>query len=135
MLAKFILFGMIGICGSLAITAFKKTVISRKLELTGETSVILFPIYGLIGLIYPLIAIHLGDLTWYLRGVIYTIVFYIFQYVSGLLLTKIKLCPWSYSSRWSFQGLIRIEDAPIWFFAGLAVEWIYPYVKAVAGVL
>ncbi len=135
MLAKFILFGMVGICGSLIVTAFKKSIINRKLELSGETSVILLPIYGLIGIIYPLIAIHLGDLQWYFRGLVYMIVFYICQYIAGILLTKIKLCPWNYSGRWSFQGLIRIEDAPVWFFAGLAVEWIYPYAKAVAGVL
>ena len=108
MLAKFIVFGIAGICMHLVFSAAKKTIVERKLELTGETSVILLPIYGLIGIIYPIIGTHMGDLAWYVRGLIYTIIFYIFQYVIGLGLTKIRLCPWSYSSGLSFHGLIRL---------------------------
>lgn len=135
MLAKFILFGMIGICGQLIITAAKRSLVERKLDLSGEASVVLLPVYGLIAIIYPIIAIHLGSLQWYLRGAIYMLAFYVFQYVFGLALVKMKICPWKYTSGWSLHGLIRLADAPIWFICGLAVEWIYPYAKAAAAVL
>lgn len=135
MLAKIILFGMFGICVQLILTALGKSILNRKVELTGEASVVLLPVYGLIGIIYPIISLHTGDIPWYLRGLIYTLAFYVFQYFTGLLLTKIRICPWKYTDRWSFHGLIRIADAPIWFVCGMVIEWIYPYVKAASQVL
>jgi len=135
MLAKFIMFGLFGICAQLVVTALIRTIMNRRLELTGEASIVLMPIYGLIGFIYPIIAIHTGSIPWYLRGIIYMLAFYVFQYFAGLLLTKIHICPWKYSGGWSFHGLIRVADAPVWFLAGLAIEQVYPYAKAASNVI
>jgi hypothetical protein len=130
MIAKFLFFGLVGISIHLIVTAFIDTIKKRKLELTGEASVILIPIYGIIGIIYPLIAVHLGKNSWYLRGIVYMLTFYVFQFAIGLLLRKIDLCPWKYSGALSINGLIRLQDAPLWFFLGLGIEFVYPLARA-----
>lgn len=135
MLAKVIIFGMLGICLQLIITAAMKTISTRRLDLTGEASIILLPAYGLIGIAYPIIALHFGNLPWYLRGAIYMLAFYVFQYMIGLLLRKINICPWNYTGKFSLHGLVRLADAPIWFACGLLIELVYPYVKAAANFL
>ncbi len=130
MLSKFLLFGVLGTFASLVITAAKRSVESRSVELTGEASLALFPFFGMAGFVFPAVAIHLGKVPWYGRGAIFMIVIYLFQLIAGFLLSKANLCPWSYSSRWSLFGLVRLADAPLWFACGLMLEWIYPFVKA-----
>lgn len=132
MIAKFLFFGLVGIAIHLLVTALKTTIRKRKLDLMGEASVVLIPVYGIIGIIYPIIAIHIGDNPWYVRGIVYMFAFYVFQFVIGLGLTKLRLCPWKYTSTFSFHGLIRLEDAPLWFLLGLGIEIAYPIAKAVS---
>lgn len=135
MLIKFILFGLAGILASLTFTAIRDAIRNRDFGFTGQASLILFPAYGLIALIYPMIAIHVGKYPWYGRGVIYMLAFYVLQYGVGFGLSKLELCPWSYSGNGSLGGLIRIADAPVWFAAGLAIEYAYPHIKTMATVL
>lgn len=131
-MTRFLIFGILGLAGSVVATAARDSVASRRLELNGGASVALFPIYGLIAIIYPMVAIHVGGFPWYGRGVAYMIAFFAAQLAIGFVLQKINFCPWNYSDKGSVAGLIRVADAPVWFLAGLAVEWIYPYVKAAA---
>jgi len=133
MLIKFFAFAMMGMCIQLVIVAVLKSVSSAKLVTSGEASVIMLPIYGMIGIIYPAIAVHLGYMNWYWRGIVYVISFYTFQYVFGIVLTKLKICPWRYSGSWTFNGVVRIHDAPLWFACGFIIEYVYPYVKLVVG--
>ncbi|MFH1830449.1 MAG: hypothetical protein ABH871_06710 [Pseudomonadota bacterium] len=132
MLIGFVLFGFLGIATAIVISAFKRSIASKKLELTGEVSLVLFPIFGLIIILYPLVAVRVSELPWYGRGVVYMIVFFIVQYLVGLLLTKLNKCPWNYSGKGSFGGLVHISDAPYWFITGLGIEHVYPWVKATA---
>ncbi len=132
MIVKFLVFGVAGTFAELLVTAIKRSIESRRLELTGEASLVLFPFFGLAGFLFPMVAVHMGNVPWYGRGAIYMAIFYVVQLLAGSLLKKIGLCPWSYSSRWSAFGLIRLEDAPMWFLCGLATEWLYPFIKAFA---
>ncbi|MFA4973355.1 MAG: hypothetical protein WC683_12125 [bacterium] len=132
MLIRFALFGIIGIFAALIVDAAKKSYFARRMELGAETSLILFPFFGLIALIFPLIAIRVSNMAWYGRGLVYMAALFAAQYLAGLILTKLNRCPWSYSGRGSLGGLIRISDAPLWFAAGLGIEQIYPWVKATA---
>lgn len=134
-MTRFIIFGILGILGSVLFTAIRSSIAERRYEFEGEASLILFPFYGMITIIYPLIAIHMGSIPWYGRGAIYTLTFYVAQYLLGLGLTRIGICPWKYPPGWSIGGLVRVSDAPVWFIAGLLIEWLYPYVKTMAAVL
>ncbi len=132
MFIRFLLFGMLGIFATLLFTAVAESVAKRKWDFTGHASLILFPLYGLIAILYPLIALRLGGVPWYVRGIIYMLAFFLVQLVVGWALTRWRICPWSYAKGWSLAGLVRLTDAPIWFVAGLIVEWIYPFVQGTA---
>jgi len=130
MINGFLIFGILGIAAAIIVSAMKRSIASKRLDLNGEASLTLFPVFGLIIIIYPLIAIRVSSLPWYGRGVVYMIAFFAIQYIAGLLLTKMNRCPWSYSGKGSLGGLIHFSDAPLWFASGLVVERAYPLVKA-----
>ena len=132
MLTGFLTFGILGIAAAIIVSAAKRSIAQRRLELNGEASLVLFPIFGLIIILYPLVAVRISGLPWYGRGAVYMVTFFVVQYVAGLILTKLNRCPWSYSGKGSLGGLIHVSDAPVWFVSGLAVEHVYPLVKATA---
>lgn len=132
MIIRFIIFGILGLFAALVVGATKKSIATRRMEWTAETSLALFPMFGLIAFVYPLVAVRISDMPWYGRGIVYTIVFFVAQYAIGFALTKLGRCPWSYQGKGSLGGIIQLSDAPVWFAAGLGVEHIYPWVKAAA---
>jgi len=132
MLSQFILFGALGLITEVTFTSLKNLFTQRVYELKGETSLWMFPIYGLIAFFFPLIAYRIGSFPWFIRGIIYMLVFYIVEYLSGLILRKLKICPWNYPPKYSLNGLIYFPYAPFWFAAGLGVEKIYPTVVALS---
>jgi hypothetical protein len=132
MITGFLIFGILGLASAIVVSAAKRSFSTRKLELNGEVSLIIFPIFGLIIILFPLVAVRVSELPWYGRGVAYMIAFFVVQYVAGFLLTKAGRCPWSYSGKGSLGGLVHVSDAPMWFVSGLVVEHVYPWVKAAA---
>ncbi|HPQ81008.1 MAG TPA: hypothetical protein PLZ86_04725 [bacterium] len=131
-MTKFLIFGVLGIFGQVVATAAASTISTRRITFDGRASLLLFPFWGAIAFLYPALALQTGDLPWYGRGAIYMAAFFIFQLPVGLLLKKLGICPWSYSGKTQLFGLVRLADAPAFFLAGLAIEWIYPTVKAAA---
>lgn len=128
MLAQFLIFGTMGMVAEVVFTSIKRLFTERVYELKGETSIWMFPIYGLIAFFYPPIFYRINSFPWFVRGMIYMLMFYIIEYVSGYVLRKLKVCPWEYPGKYSLNGLIYFPYAPIWFFAGLGIEKIYPVV-------
>ena len=58
-----------------------------------------------------------------LRGAIYSVGIFTGEYVSGSFLKKHKMCPWDYSrAKSNVNGVIRLDFAPLWMFAGLTFE-------------
>ena len=81
-------------------------------KLTGNTSIWMFPIYGMASFLSP-ICRRLKGKSLVLRGGGYTC------------LRKFEACPWDYSeARLNVNGLIRLDYAPLWFCAGLLFEKI-----------
>ncbi len=132
MLIQFFIFGILGVMVQLISSAIKSSIKKRAVIWTGEASLILFPLFGLVAIIYPLIGIHLGSLPWYGRGTVYVIVFYLIEFIAGWLLDKISLRPWKTSGKWSVAGYISLADAPLWFIAGLIIEWSYPSIRFIS---
>lgn len=129
---RFVIFGILGVFGQVIATAIMGMVASRRIDFEGHASLVLFPFWGLIAFLYPLIAVQVGGIPWYGRGGIYLGLFYVLQLLVGMLLTKLRVCPWQYSGKAQVAGLVRLADAPAFFVAGLAIEWIYPFAKAAA---
>ncbi len=130
MMTQFLVFGTVGMVAEVIFTSFKRLLSDRTYELKGETSLWMFPVYGLIAFIFPLVVYRIGSFPWYIRGAVYMVIFFIVEYVSGLVLRKMKVCPWNYPAKYSLNGLIYFPYAPVWFAAGLGVERIYPVITA-----
>ena len=96
----------------------------RNFKLIGNTSIWMFPIYGMACLLRPVCRLLKGK-NIMLRGGIYTCFIFAGEYLSGSFLRKIEVCPWDYSkARLNIKGLIRLDYAPLWFGAGLLFEKI-----------
>ncbi len=93
-------------------------------KLMGNTSVLMFPIYGMASLLSPLCRLMKGK-NMLLRGSIYTFFIFLGEYLSGSFLRRYNACPWDYSEApMNVNGLIRLDYAPFWFGAGLLFEKI-----------
>ncbi len=93
-------------------------------RLLGQTSLWMFPIYGMAAIIGPVSGL-LKRCPALLRGAIYSVGIFTGEYVSGSFLKKHKMCPWDYSrAKANINGVIRLDYAPLWMFAGLAFEKI-----------
>ena len=94
----------------------------RNLKLTGNSSLWMFPIYGCAAFLTPIMRMMKGK-NFIKRGLVYMSCIFLGEYVSGAFLKKYNACPWDYSkSRWNYQGIIRLDYAPLWFLTGLLFE-------------
>lgn len=94
----------------------------REYKLMGQSSIWMFPIYGMASIIRPLSVIFrsLGTFT---RGLIYMSGIFSMEYLTGSVLKKRGVCPWDYSgAKLNCNGLIRLDYAPLWFLTGLLYE-------------
>ena len=96
----------------------------RNKKLIGQTSILMFPIYGMASMIKPA-CIMMRKKSAMFRGVIYTAAIFTVEYTTGRFLKNKGICPWDYSKcKYNINGLIRLDYAPAWFGAGLLFERI-----------
>jgi len=94
----------------------------REFKLMGQSSIWMFPIYGMAACIRPLSSMF-RRLSAFKRGLIYMSGIFGVEYLSGSFLKKRNLCPWDYSgAKLNYNGLIRLDYAPLWFMTGLFYE-------------
>lgn len=119
---NFIRCGVIGWCVEIFFTCIHTLAVTNDKRLMGQTSLLMFPIYGL-GTLIPVISRYLKQLGLFLRGTIYAILIFAAEYLSGSFLRLFHACPWDYSqSRFHINGLIRLDFFPFWFLLGLIFE-------------
>ena len=120
---NFFICGLTGWCIEIIFTSLG-AFLQGDLRLIGQTSLWMFPIYGLAAFIKPLYEV-IKKLPLLLRGCIYSFCILICEYISGILLKKHHLCPWDYSnSPTNINGVIRLDYAALWALAGLLFERI-----------
>lgn len=101
-------------CGSLCA--------GKDLRMQCETSMWMFPIYGMASMMTPLCQLMKGRNV-FLRGSVYTACIFLTEYGTGTLLKKKDCCPWDYSKcRANYKGIVRFDYAPLWFLVGLLYE-------------
>lgn len=94
----------------------------RNLKLIGNSSLWMFPIYGCAAFLTPVMRWMKGE-HFLKRGLVYMTCIFLGEYVSGSLLKQKDMCPWDYSqSPYQYQGVIRLDYAPVWFLVGLLYE-------------
>ena len=118
---RFIFCGLVGWCLEIFWTGLK-SLQRRQMKLMGHSSIWMFPIYGMGFLFLPLARLLKHQKFW-LRGLVYTILIFTTEYITGIWLTRRNLCPWNYShARWNVHSVIRLDYAPGWFLLGLLYE-------------
>lgn len=97
---------------------------ARDFSLKGNTSLWMFPIYGLSACLYPVSAfLKKHRMKASARGLLYTLCIFTVEFVSGSMLSKKKRCPWSYyRSPFHVRGVIRLDYAPCWFAFSMLTE-------------
>ncbi|MGN0157754.1 MAG: hypothetical protein ACI39W_01215 [Brotaphodocola sp.] len=125
--------GITGWCLEVIFTSIESMQI-HDWRLMGRTSLLMFPIYGCGALLGPIgrsVDRWLGgepvrNSDRYVRhGMLYMVLIFMAEYLSGAWLKNRGMCPWDYSGRQtSINGLIRLDFAPLWFGTGLLFEQI-----------
>lgn len=120
---NFFICGLTGWCMEIIFTSFD-ALRKKDMRLIGQTSIWMFPIYGMAFLIKPIYNL-IKKFPTLVRGSIYSIGIFSFEYLTGTLLKKHHSCPWDYSkSPFNINGVIRLDYAPFWMGAGLIFEQI-----------
>lgn len=120
---QFLVCGTAGWCMEILFTGLRSYKTDNP-TLMGNTSIWMFPIYGMACLLKPVCAL-LKNRHPVLRGGVYTCCIFIAEFFTGSILRKYKACPWDYShAPTNIKGLIRLDYAPYWFGAGLLFEKI-----------
>lgn len=138
----FIRCGIAGWCLEVMFTSVD-SIMAGDWRLMGRTSLLMFPIYGMGALLLPISrwidgwltglpgfvdagGDRLGRLGRLVRhGLIYMVLIFIAEYITGIWLTYLGICPWDYSM-WpdNVGGVIRLKFAPLWFGTGLLFEYL-----------
>ncbi len=133
----FLTFGCIGLTSEICFTAVTETIEAFgtsefNLRLMGHTYIWMFPIYGLIAFIGPLLLDKIQHLNIFFRLLIYAGCIYVIEFFTGWLLCKFTgSCPWEYKVGWHFFGYIRLDYLPAWMFFGWMIERIYLFVMPI----
>ena len=118
---NFAICGLTGWCMEILFTSFG-ALLQGNTQLTGHTSVWMFPIYGMASLIEP---IYYKIKHWpaLFRGFFYAAAIMVGEFLSGSILRFFSICPWDYSgSPYNIKGLVRLDYFPLWVIAGLIFE-------------
>lgn len=119
---NFFLCGALGWCMECFWTGMDAIRCHKDKTLRCRTSVWMFPIYGMAALFAPISRLLKGVPAIF-RGIVYTILIFTGEFLSGSLLKKHESCPWDYSNaKYNYKGLIRLDYAPAWFISGLIFE-------------
>lgn len=141
-LINFIRCGVAGWCLEVMFTSVD-SMMAGDWRLMGRTSLIMFPIYGCGAFLVPISRLvddwlsdipgfeeaskeRIGRIPLLIRhGLLYMVLIFIAEYVTGLWLTGAGICPWDYSRcPDNVDGVIRLNFAPLWFATGLIFEQI-----------
>lgn len=94
-------------------------------RLKGQSYIWMFPIYGLAGLLFPIVLKFIDHLPAILRASIYGVGILLVEFITGGLLDLFTgQCPWEYTTGWHVMGYIRLDYFPLWAAFGYMVERI-----------
>lgn len=128
--------GVTGWCLEVMFTSVE-SIMAQDWRLMGKTSLLMFPIYGMGALLGPIgkrvdhwltvspsESVSIKD-RMVRHGMLYMVLIFTAEYISGAWLKSKGMCPWDYSGRQTnINGLIRLDFGPLWFGMGLLFEQI-----------
>jgi uncharacterized membrane protein len=125
---RFMVYGALGWCAEVAFTGLNGFVRTRDPRLPGRTSLWMFPIYGLVRPLFePAHDLMRDRVPAAARAAVYAAGFMAVEYATGRALrAAVGRAPWDYShARLNLDGLTRLDYAPLWAAAGLALERVH----------
>lgn len=124
---RFVLYGLGGWCGEVLFTALTDSISRRDWRFVGTTYLWMFPIYGLLAILYEPVHAFIRGYPLLVRALIWSLGFTTVELVSGWLIERITgRCPWDYSNRrLAINAYIRWDFFPIWAIIGLALEPVH----------
>ena len=125
MITRFIIYGLMVFLMEILWTGLI-SLLKKDVSLRAFTSLWMFFIYGMAVFMEP-VFIASGGLPFFIRGLIYMLLIFCAEYLTGYLLERsIGKCPWNYEgAALSVYGLIRLDYAPVWFAVGIIYENVY----------
>lgn len=133
---RFLVYGALGWCVEVAFTGLGAFVRTRDPQLPGRTSLWMFPIYGLARPLFePVHDLMRDRVPAAARAVVYAAGFMAVEFATGRALrAAVGRAPWDYSrARLNLDGLTRLDHAPLWAAAGLALERVHDRLVGRAG--
>jgi len=125
MLKRFLFYGILGWIVEVIWTGLG-SLAQGHWALESHTYLWMFPIYGL-AVFLEQIHNEIRGYRWWVRGFFYMILIFFVEYTTGYFLENlVGVCPWDYSDKkFSVNGYVRLDYAPVWFSAGLLFEQIH----------
>ncbi|XP_060079503.1 transmembrane protein 229B-like [Ylistrum balloti] len=122
---RFYCYGLHGYCTEIMFTALWEYVVNINWKFPGNTSVWCFFIYGSFGMIMEQMYFQMkGNVPFLVRGLVYTLGTYIWEFSIGYILSRFGACPWDYTLfQWDVMGLVTLEYAPLWYIGNLFSEY------------
>ncbi len=128
---RFILYGLGGWCGEIVFTALTESLPRRDWRLTGTTYLWMFPIYGLLAVLYEPVHDIIRSVHWSGRLVVWAVGFTAVEWLTGWFIARLTgKCPWDYQAagkRFAINSYIRWDFFPVWATIGLALEPVHDF--------
>ncbi|KAK7103562.1 transmembrane protein 229B-like [Littorina saxatilis] len=132
---RFYIYAIHGYATEVMFTAIWEFVVNFNLKLPGITSIWSFPIYGVSMLVVEqlFLLMEARGVPLLVRGLVYTLWTYCWEFSTGLLLSQFDACPWDYTPfHGDFMGLVTLEYCPLWFLAAIFSErFIIQYTRRI----
>ena len=122
-------YALLGWSTEIVFTALERVVHrqTRDARLLGHSYLWMAPIYGAAALLFEPVHDRLRDRPAAERAAVYSAAIMAFEYGTGRLIERTTgVIPWDYTgrSRFSIRGATRLDYAPLWAAAGLALEHV-----------
>ena len=124
-------YGMLGFSTEVMFTALWYLLDSKYnfgWTLHGCTSVWAFPIYAISMLVIERMFVSLQTkVPLAVRGLVYLVWTYLWEFTTGLILRQFAACPWDYHEYTTYHvmGLITFDYAPLWYLGTIVLETIF----------
>jgi uncharacterized membrane protein len=125
---RFVAYGLLGWCAEIVFSGVHDFARTRDVRLPARTSLWMLPVYGLAQPLFEPVHDAMRDrLPAPARACVYAAGFLAVEYATGRVFRGLLgRAPWDYSrARWSVDGLARLDYAPLWAIAGLALEGVH----------
>ncbi|MCO4793456.1 MAG: hypothetical protein KC493_07085 [Bacteriovoracaceae bacterium] len=131
-LFTFLKFATFGVTAEIVFTSICENIeLYKKKEklnwsLTGHSYIWMIPIYGSISFFGPLVIVPLQEYPLIVRLLIFSIIIFIVEYITGWIIRKITgKVPWHYEGRFAIHNLIRLDYLPVWMLFSGIVEYLW----------